>query len=114
MQNAAARIALQRMTLDANMSAPDREILTAVLSQGQGDAPQSSSIVGILKQTKDTMKATLADVTATEEEAITTLHALMAARKEQKWKQIQLQLGAHKLKDEAHGDVVTMINTLLT
>ena len=69
------------MTWDANMSALDRKIPTAFLSQRQGDAPQSRSIVGILKQMKDTMNGTLASVTAIEEETITTLQALMAAKK---------------------------------
>ena len=58
------------------------------------------------------MEATLAAVTANEEDAITTLHALMAAKKEKKWKQVQLQLSAYKMKGEAHGDVMTMINLL--
>merc|ERR1719192_3115917 len=46
LQNAAATAALQRMTVDADMSTPDREMLTAFLSQGQGYAPASGQIVG--------------------------------------------------------------------
>merc|ERR1719297_26953 len=83
LQNAAATAALQRMTIDADMSTPDREMLTAFLSQGQGYAPASGQIVGILKQMKETMEATLAEVTATEEEAIKTFDALMAAKKKE-------------------------------
>ena len=70
--------------MDANMSAPDRKILTVFLSQGQGDAPQSSSTVDILKQMKDIKSANLADVTAIAEETITTLRALIAAKTEKK------------------------------
>jgi len=82
LQNSAATAMLQRMTIDVDMSSPDREMLTAFLSQGQGYAPQSGQIVGILKQMKDTMEATLADITAAEAEAIKTFDALMAAKKE--------------------------------
>merc|ERR1719192_163015 len=41
LQNAAATAALQRMTIDVDMSSPDREMLTAFLSQGEGYAPKS-------------------------------------------------------------------------
>merc|ERR1719245_2000327 len=74
---------LQRMTVDAVMSSPDREMLTAFLSHSQGYAPQSGQIVGILKQMKDTMEKTLAEVTAAEEEAIKNYDALMAAKKKE-------------------------------
>jgi len=36
LQNTAATAILQRITLDADMSSPDREMLSAFLSQGQG------------------------------------------------------------------------------
>merc|ERR1719367_1267241 len=80
LQNTAATAVLQRITLDVDMSSPDREMLSAFLSQGQGYAPASGQIVGILKQMTDTMKKTLAEVTATEQEAIKTFDALMAAK----------------------------------
>merc|ERR550534_1426293 len=80
LQNAAATAVLRRITLDAEMSSPDREMLSAFLSQGQGYVPASGEIVGILKQLKDTMEKTLAEVTATEEEAIKTFDALVAAK----------------------------------
>merc|ERR1719151_572194 len=63
------------------MTSADRDMLTAFLSQGQGYAPQSGQIVGILKQMKDTMEKNLAEVTAAEEEAIKNYDALMAAKK---------------------------------
>jgi len=83
LQSSAAVYALQKMTVDADMISADREMLTSFLSQGQGYAPQSGQIVGILKQMKDTMETTLAEVTATEEEAIKTYDALMAAKKKE-------------------------------
>merc|ERR1719266_2165827 len=69
--------------VDADMSSADRDMLTAFLSQGQGYAPQSGQIVGILKQMKETMEKTLADVIAAEEEAIKNFDALMAAKKKE-------------------------------
>merc|ERR1719436_152643 len=83
LQSSAAVTALQKMTVDADMNSADRDILTAFLSQGEGYAPQSGQIVGILKQMKDTMEKNLAEVIATEEEAIKTYDALMAAKKKE-------------------------------
>jgi len=71
------------MTVDADMNSADRDMLTAFLSQGQGYAPQSGQIVGILKQMKDTMEKNLAEVTAAEAEAVKTYDALMAAKKKE-------------------------------
>jgi len=48
--------------------------------QGQGYAPASGSITGILKEISDTMEKTLADVTATEEDSIKTFEGLSAAK----------------------------------
>merc|ERR1712032_744441 len=108
LQNAAATAALQRMTIDADMSSLDREMLTSFLSQGQGYAPQSGQIVGILKQMKDTMEANLAEITAAEEEAIKTFEALMAAKK----KEIDANTAALESKLERVGqtglDIVQM------
>merc|ERR1740122_469901 len=83
LQSSASVSALQKMTVDAEMSMPDREMLTSFLSHSQGYAPQSGQIVGILKQMKDTMEKTLAEVTAAEEEAIKNYDALMAAKKKE-------------------------------
>merc|ERR1719493_227979 len=76
-------------------------MLTAFLSQSQGYAPQSGQIVGILKQMKDTMEATLADVTATEEAAIKNFDALMAAKK----KELETNTAAIESKLERVGQV---------
>merc|ERR1719305_1695053 len=83
------------------MSSPDRELLTSFLSQSQGYAPQSGQIVGILKQMKDTMEATLADITAAEEEAIKNFDALMAAKK----KELETNTAAIESKLERVGQI---------
>jgi len=83
LQSSQAVASLQKMTVDADMNAADRDMLTAFLSQGQGYAPQSGQIVGILKQMRDTMEKTLAEVIAAEEEAVKTHDALMAAKKKE-------------------------------
>merc|ERR1719197_2097738 len=62
----------------------DREMLTAFLTQGQGQtsdyAPASGAITGILKQMSDTMEANLATATSEENAAIKDFDALMAAK----------------------------------
>jgi len=61
----------------------DHQTLTAFLSATEESsyAPKSGQIVGILKQMGDTMAADLASATKTEEEAIKTYDALVAAKK---------------------------------
>merc|ERR1719492_701126 len=88
-------------TMEADMSTADREMLTAFLSQGAGYAPQSGQIIGILKQMKDTMEATLADVIKTEEEAVKSFDALMAAKK----KEVEANTAAIESKLERVGQV---------
>jgi len=103
--NTAAR--LRQMTVDMDMSEVDREALTAFLSQGSGYAPQSGEITGILKQMKDTMEKDLADITATENQAIKDYDALMAA----KAKEIATNTQAIETKSERLGQVnVDIVN----
>merc|ERR1719203_63355 len=54
-----AAVSIRRLTVDAEMSFADRDMLAAFLSQDQGEGyvPQSGQIIGILKQMQDTMKA---------------------------------------------------------
>merc|ERR1719301_509550 len=65
-----------------DISSIDREMLTSFLTQGSGEgyAPASGSIVGILKQMSDTMEANLATATAEEEAAIKDFNGLVAAK----------------------------------
>merc|ERR1719492_658906 len=87
-------------------------MLTAFLSQGQGYAPKSGQIIGILKQMKDTMGATLAEIIAAEEEALKNFDALMAAKK----KEIEANTAALESKLERVGqtglDIVQMAEDL--
>merc|ERR550537_1026452 len=61
----------------------DREELTSFLSNGQGYAPASGQITGILKQMTDTMNKDLAEATANEETAIKAYNDLMAAKEKE-------------------------------
>merc|ERR1719401_1382084 len=60
----------------------DRQQLLSFLgaSQGEGYAPQSGQITGILKQMHETMSKGLADSTATEEAAIKAHEGLIASK----------------------------------
>jgi septal ring factor EnvC (AmiA/AmiB activator) len=73
---------LKQLSITMEISSVDREMLTSFLTQGQGNgyAPQSGQIVGILKQMTDTMSKTLAEVTEEEESAIKNYEDLMAAK----------------------------------
>jgi len=73
---------LKQLAVSMDLSSIDREMLTNFLTQGEGDgyAPQSGSIVGILKQMTDTMKKNLASATAEEQAAIKDFEGLMAAK----------------------------------
>merc|ERR1719262_1657131 len=80
LQTSAAQVIKQFVMSDNKMDDYDREELTAFLSNSQSYAPASGQITGILKQMQDTMTATLADATKTENEAIASFDGLMAAK----------------------------------
>merc|ERR1719316_1685786 len=73
---------VKQLSITMEMSSIDRELITAFLTQGQGNgyAPASGQIVGILKQMTDTMEKDLADATAAEEAAIKDFKGLVAAK----------------------------------
>merc|ERR1719316_803840 len=73
---------LKQLSITMDISSIDREMLTSFLTQGngQGYAPASGQIVGILKQMTDTMEKDLADATAAEEAAIKDFKGLVAAK----------------------------------
>merc|ERR1719277_1827098 len=105
----AVATSIRRLAVDAEMSSADRDMLTAFLSQGQGEGyvPQSGQIVGILKQMLDTMKASLADVQAAEEAAIKDFEGLSKA----KTKEIQANTDAIEAKTKRHGEMgVEIVN----
>merc|ERR1712118_32589 len=67
LQTSAAGV-LKRMVLSQDISNADRDVLTAFLTagDGQGYAPASGEIVGILKQLGDTMNKDLKELIAAE------------------------------------------------
>jgi peptidoglycan hydrolase CwlO-like protein len=75
---------LKKLSISIDMSSMDREMITAFLTQGQGEAsgyvPQSGQITGILKQMQDTMEAALKKATGEEESAIKDYDGLVAAK----------------------------------
>merc|ERR1740121_968286 len=101
--------AIRRLAVDAEMSSADRDMLTAFLSQGEGEGyvPQSGQIIGILKQMLDTMDKNLAEVNAAEEEAIKAFKGLAAAKS----KEIQANTDAIEAKTVRHGETgVAIVN----
>merc|ERR1719379_2522318 len=84
LQTSAAAV-LRRLALSSEISNNDRDMLTAFLTQGngQGYAPASGEIVGILKQMGDTMEKDIADLIAQEEAAIKAYDELMAAKQKE-------------------------------
>merc|ERR1719379_970857 len=84
LQTSAAAV-LRQLTLSSDLSNNDRDMLTAFLTQGngQGYAPASGEIVGILKQMGDTMEKDISDLIAAEEAAIKAYDELMAAKQKE-------------------------------
>jgi len=82
LQTQAAQVLMALVQNDDKLDDEDRHDLTSFLSGGDGDgyAPQSGAITGILKQMGDTMAATLADVTATEKASLKTFDELVKAK----------------------------------
>jgi len=82
LQTPAAQV-VQRAVSKVNLGESAQEEVFAFLSQSAGYVPQTGEILGILKQMGDTMSASLADGTSTEEDAIATYDGLMAAKKKE-------------------------------
>merc|ERR550514_86475 len=65
---------LKQLSVTMDISSMDREMLTAFLTQGQGEAsgyvPASGQITGILKQMSDTMESNLKTITDDENAAV--------------------------------------------
>merc|ERR1719156_111922 len=76
---------LRRFALSQDLSNADRDALTAFLtnSDGQGYAPASGEIVGILKQLGDTMFKDLKELIAQEEAAKKAYEELMACKQKE-------------------------------
>jgi len=84
LQTKAAQV-LKLAIAKQDMLEGDRQDIVAFLSgtQGNGYAPASGQITGILKELGETMSKNLADVTADENEAIATYEGLMKAKKKE-------------------------------
>jgi len=113
LQTTAAQ-AIEKLALDTDMPGYDRQVLVSFLSgkETDGYVPASGQIVGILQEMKDTMSTDLADLTATEKNAIATHNELMAA----KTKEVDAHVKAIESKTVRVGDlgveIVQMRNDL--
>merc|ERR1719171_2871940 len=78
---------LRKLAMSGDLSANDRDMLTAFLSAGTGAnagyAPASGEIVGILKQLTDTMEGDLKEAIEAEEKAKAEYEALMEAKQKE-------------------------------
>jgi len=103
-----AAAAVRRLMIDMELSSTDRDMLASFLSEGQGYAPQSGQIIGILKQMKDTLEKELAETVAEEEKAKTDFDALIAAKE----KEIKSNIQAIESKLERNGQTGLEIEAL--
>jgi len=78
-----AASAIRKLAVDMDISVADRDQVMSFLSQNSDYAPQSGSIVGILKQMKDTMAADLARITEEEKKAVVDFDGLVAAKEKE-------------------------------
>merc|ERR1712156_1314281 len=92
---------LQQLVINMDMSSTDRDMLTSFLSQGNGYAPASGEILGIMKQMLETMEKELNDITMAEEKAIKDFEALIAAKE----KELNANTGAMEAKIERAAEV---------
>merc|ERR1719375_960452 len=76
---------LRKLATTADLSSDDSNALTAFLSEGNGEgyAPQSGEILGILEQLKEAMEKDLQEAIAAEASAQKGYEELMAAKKEE-------------------------------
>merc|ERR1719197_26374 len=79
LQTTAASV-VRKLAVDMDISAADRDQIMSFLSHDSDYAPQSGSIVGILKQMKDTMSDDLAATTAAKEKEIAACQAAIEAK----------------------------------
>ena len=82
LQTTAAQ-SVRKLAVDMDISAADRDQIMSFLTQGSQYAPQSGSIVGILKQMKDTLADDLASITTAEKKAVANFDALVAAKEKE-------------------------------
>merc|ERR1719321_2589612 len=108
LQTPAASV-LRQLTLTQELSTTDRDMLSAFLSQRQGDAdPGSNEILGMLKQMKEDMEKDLADLIAQEEASDSDFQGLVAAKK----KEIAADTHEIETKTARVGELSVEITTL--
>merc|ERR1719414_2356821 len=107
LQSAAAGT-LRRLAVEADMSTANRDMLSSFLSQSQGYVPQGGQIIGILKNMKDTMEASLAEATAAEDKAKADYEALAVSKE----KEINANTKGIESKLDRTGQVGVKIETL--
>merc|ERR1740133_558029 len=83
LQTTSAQVLRNLVVASSQLEDYAREELTAFLSNGNGYAPASGQITGILKQMTDTMNKDLAEATAAENAAIKAFDELMAAKEKE-------------------------------
>jgi hypothetical protein len=85
LQTSTAALLRQFALSDTELGEYDRETLATFLQGGSGEgyAPASGEIVGILKQLRDTMDADVADLIKAEDAAKTAYDELMAAKQKE-------------------------------
>mmetsp|Transcript_53267 Transcript_53267/g.124777 ORF Transcript_53267/g.124777 Transcript_53267/m.124777 type:complete len:715 (-) Transcript_53267:70-2214(-) len=82
-QTPAAQVLQRFVASSSSIGGYERDTVTAFLSAGEGYAPQSGEITGILKQMKDDMMGDLADITKQEEEGKKAFAELVAAKEKE-------------------------------
>jgi len=106
LQSAAAS-RLRELTVSMDLGTADRDMLSAFLSEGQGYAPKSGDITGILKQMEDSMVKDKGDIVSTETKAKADFEALVGAKE----KEIEANSKAIESKTERLGQVgVDIVN----
>merc|ERR1740117_2447151 len=103
---------LKQISVTMDISSMDREMITAFLTQGHGEAstyvPASGQISGILKTMTDTMEASLATATSEENTSVKDFDGLVSA----KTKEIHALTKAIESKTSRIGDLGVQLVTL--
>jgi len=100
---------IQKLALDVDLGASDRDLLASFLSNQQGeDSPQTGEIIGILEQMKETMEKNLIDSVAAENEAKASYEAMVDAKK----KEIETSTMAIEDKQGRFGELSVKIVTM--
>jgi len=107
LQSPAAGVLQRFVTGSSSIGGYERNTVASFLSAGEGYAPQSGEITGILKQMKDDMLGDHADITAQEEESKKQFAELVAAKE----KEIAAATKAIETKTKRVGELgVEMVN----